>query len=70
MYLPPTSGVESFHGKSEPKKEPELQLEQTCHRLLPSKLCILENRPKWLLAVTFGGLQKVGLLKGREKMVY
>ena len=54
MYLPPTSGVESFHGK----------------RLLPSKLCILENRPKWLLVVTFGGLQRVGLLRVRENMVY
>ena len=52
------------------KKELELQLEQPCHRLLPSKLCILKNRPKWLLAVTFGKPQRMGLLRGREKMVY
>ena len=37
---------------------------------MPSKLCILENRPKWLLTTTFGGLQRVGLLRGREKMIY
>ena len=52
------------------KKELELQLEQPCHRLLPSKLCILKNRPKWLLAITFGKPQRMGLLRGREKMVY
>ena len=52
------------------KKELELQLEQPCHRLLPSKLCILKNRPKCLLAVTFGKPQRMGLLRGREKMVY
>ena len=36
------------------KNEPKPQLEQPCHRLLPSKLFILENRPKWLLTITFG----------------
>ena len=51
-------------------KKPKPQLEQPCHGLLPSKFCILENRPKRLLAITFGGLQRMGLLRGREKMVY
>ena len=37
---------------------------------MPSKLYILENRPKWLLPITFRGLQRVGLLRGREKIVY
>ena len=37
---------------------------------MPSKLCILENRLKWLLAIIFGGLQRMGLLRMREKIVY
>ena len=40
------------------------QLEQPCHRLLPSKLCILENKPK--LVTTFR-IPKSGLAKREEK---
>ena len=40
------------------------QLEQPCHRLLPSKLCILENGPK--LVTTFR-IPKSGFAKREEK---
>ena len=40
--------------RSEPKRNPNPQLEQCCYRLLPLKLCILGNGPKWLLVTTFG----------------
>ena len=52
------------------QKEPKPQLKQPCHRLLLSMLCILENKPKWLLVITFKRLQRVGLLRGREMIVY
>ena len=53
MYLQLKSCVKSFRQKWT-KKEPEPQFEQPCHRLLPSKLCILENEPKWLFVTTYG----------------
>ena len=56
MYSQSKSCVESFH-KKRTKKEPEPPLEQPCHRLLPSKLYILENGPKWLPVTTFGILE-------------
>ena len=40
------------------------QLEQPCHRLLPLKLCILENGPK--LVTTFR-IPKSGFAKREEK---
>ena len=52
MYLRSTSSVESFRRKWT-KKELKPQLEQPCHKILPSKLSTLENWPKWLLVTTF-----------------
>ena len=65
MYSQSKSCVESFH-KKWTKKKPEPQLEQPCHRLLPSKLYILENGPKWLPVTTFGILES-GFAKTKEK---
>ena len=65
MYSQSKSCVEYFH-KKWTKKEPEPPLEQPCHRLLPSKLYILENGPKWLPITTFGILES-GFAKTEEK---
>ena len=35
MHSPPTSGVESFRGKSEPGRNLNSNFEQPCYRLLP-----------------------------------
>ena len=66
MCLQSKSSIESSHRISKPRRNLNLNL----NRLLPSKLCILESRSKWLLANTFGGLQRVGLIRGREKIIY
>ena len=63
MYLPPTSGVESFCGKSKPRRNMNSNLNNLVIGFYYQNCEILENRPKWLLAITFGGLQRVGLLK-------
>ena len=65
MYLQSKSSVESFRRKWT-KKKLKPQLEQSWHKLLPLKLCILENEPKWLLVTTFGIL-KSGFVKREGK---
>ena len=48
------------------KKEPKPQLEQSCHRFLPSKLYILKKGLKWLF-VTIGELLKSRFFSKRGK---